>query len=179
MGGAAGGAAAPFATDPGMVFPNGLAFTAGGDLLVTDSAAGTVFKVTPAGAVTPWITDALLAGQKDFCGAGLGSFDIGANGIAIDADGTVWVANNDKASIVKIPVSGGAAGAPELFAGPDCDALGGADGLVVDADGSLIGLAIGEVGGQRSLFVTSFALLTASAGEPAHPALLARPLPAP
>ena len=206
-----GGAAVAFATDPGMVFPNGLAFDAGGDLLVTDSAAGAVLRISPAGDVSPWASDPVLTGQKDFCGPGLGSFDIGANGIAVGAAGARYGATNPHASSVGVPVlAGGAAGAPEIVAGPDCDALGGADGLVVDADGSLLvalnrlnrivrvgaggsvtvvaeggvldfpaSLAIADVGGERSLLVTSFALATASAGRAAHPALVAMPLPAP
>jgi sugar lactone lactonase YvrE len=50
----------------------------------------------------------------------------------------VYVANNDKGSIIKIPVlADGSAGTPEIVAGPDCERLGGADGLARASDGSL------------------------------------------
>lgn len=134
---AAGGDAALFASAPDMVFPNGLAFASDGALLVTDSAKGAVFRVATDGTVAPWLVDPSLSGQVDFCGPDLGSFDIGANGIAITG-GAVFVANNDRGSIVRIPIEGdGSAGPAELFVAPDCDRLGGADGLVADASGNL------------------------------------------
>jgi sugar lactone lactonase YvrE len=50
----------------------------------------------------------------------------------------VYVANNDKGSIVKIPIEAdGSAGAPSELVAPDCAALGGADGLALGPDGSL------------------------------------------
>src|SRR5438270_833058 len=123
---AAGAPETLFAKHPEMVIPNGLVFDAAGQLYVTDSAAGAVFVVSRAGEVQKWLTDALLTGGKDSCGAGKGvvvPFDIGANGVAIK-DGALYVTNTDKGSIVRIPIqSNGAAGAPSLFAGPSCDDL--------------------------------------------------------
>ena len=134
----AGGAAKLFGSDPGMAFPNGIVVTGDGSLLVTDSAAGAVFQVSTTGQVSTWLADDLLKGQLDYCGPDLNTFDIGANGIALRGN-DVLVANNDLGSIVRIPVlAGGKAGVPEVYAGPDCDNLGGADGLAVDADGTLL-----------------------------------------
>jgi len=48
--------------------------------------------------------------------------------------------NTDRASIIRVPImKDGSAGKPELFVGPDCNNLNGADGAVVDNnDGSMI-----------------------------------------
>jgi sugar lactone lactonase YvrE len=66
--------------------------------------------------------------------------DIGANGMAFDKNGTsVFVVNTDRASIIRVPImKDGSAGKPELFVGPDCKNLNGADGIVLDKDGSII-----------------------------------------
>jgi hypothetical protein len=138
---AAGAAATLFASHPEMAFPNGLAFADDGQLYVTDSAAGAVFRIAPDGAVSKWLADPLLAGGKDFCGEGHGvgvPFDIGANGIAIDGD-TIYVTNTDRASIVRIPIAAdGSAGTPSALVASSCDALSGADGLAIAPDGELI-----------------------------------------
>jgi sugar lactone lactonase YvrE len=200
---AGGGAAELFASGPELAFPNGLAFDAAGVLYVTDSALGAVQRVRPDGSVQSVVTDPLLAGQKDFCGPDLNTFDIGANGIAL-GDGVIYVANNDKGSIVTIPLADdGTAGAPSELVPPDCDRLGGADGLALGADGSLFVavnrqnrlvrvapdastevIAEGGVldfpaslalaGGE--LWVTSFALGAALAGGAPKPALVRLPL---
>jgi sugar lactone lactonase YvrE len=136
----AGGAATLFASDPGMTFPNGLAFDGAGDLFVTDSASGTIFKVDGGnGNVSTWLAaDPLLVGAKDNCPMAATPFDIGANGIVVTGT-DVYVANTNLASVVKVPVAGGGmAGAAALFAGPDCATLGGADGLALDGDGTLL-----------------------------------------
>jgi sugar lactone lactonase YvrE len=66
--------------------------------------------------------------------------DIGANGIAFDKNDTsLFVANTDRASIIRVPImKNGSAGKPELFVGPDCKNLNGADGIILDKDGSII-----------------------------------------
>lgn len=196
---AAGGEATLFASDPGMVFPNGLVFQPNGTLLVTDSAAGVIFAVSPAGHVATWATSDLLQGKKDFCGPDLNTFDVGANGIALARD-AAYVANNDRGSIVRIPIrDDGSAGTAEIFVEPNCATLGGADGIVLDTDGSLLvavnrqdrlvrigqdgSLAVVSEGGRldfpaslairdRSLLVTSFAFGRASSNTNPKPALV-------
>jgi len=123
-------AAVPFAADPAFAFPNGLVFAASGNLLVSDSS-GVIHEVTPLGVVSEWLADPLLQGVADNCPNAVTPFPIGTNGIVVDG-GNVYVANTNMATIVRIPVMGdGSAGTPELFAGPDCNTLGGADGLAI------------------------------------------------
>jgi sugar lactone lactonase YvrE len=62
---------------------------------------------------------------------------IGANGIAHDAK-NVYVTNTDYGRIIAVPIAAdGSAGTPSILK-EDCASLGGADGLVVDADGSFV-----------------------------------------
>jgi sugar lactone lactonase YvrE len=136
-----GAPATLYAKHPEMLFPNGLVFDETGQLYVTDSAAGAVFRVSPTGEVTKWAAGPLLTGGKDGCGAGNGvgvPFDIGANGIVID-NGAVVVTNTDRGSLVRIQIqSDGSAGPPTAIAGPSCADLNGADGLAVARNGDFI-----------------------------------------
>lgn len=198
---AGGGDATLFATDPMMVFPNGLEFDSSGELYVTDAGSGIVFRVSSAGVAEIFLQDALLLGDKTICGNDNALFDVGANGIAVTPS-DVFVANTDQASIVRIPIEArGAAGVPEVFAGPDCATLGGIDGIALAADGSFYAAlnrqnkiakvsATGAVTvvvddpqldfpasvslspAEDALYITNFALENALAGNPANPALL-------
>lgn len=196
----AGGASVLFAKDAALPFPNALAFDADGSLFATDSGTGSVFRIDGAGHAERWATGDLLTGKKYTCGAGLGpGFDIGANGIVVERD-AVYVVNTDKAILVKIARdAAGKAGAPSIFAGPDCTNLGGADGLARAPDGSFVvainrqdKLARVTTGGAvetfasgppldfpaslayrgADLYITNFALFTASTGKPTAPGLL-------
>jgi sugar lactone lactonase YvrE len=201
---ATGGDATLFAEDAGLTFPNGLVFNPKGELFVTDSVAGAIFRINPDGSsVTQWVTDPLLMGDATSkCASGLG-FPLGANGLVL-SDDAFFVANLDKGSIVKVAInSDGSAGAVSEHASADCAALGGADGMALDEDGSLIvalngqnaiarvgtdgkvtqlfkggdlgapaSVAIGMVGGARSLFITNAAF----GGPPQVPGLLTFPL---
>jgi hypothetical protein len=198
----AGGDASLFAKDPKMVFPNGLVFDSAGALFVTDSAAGTIFKVARSGAVTPWAASALLAGDPAQCGGSGNPFPIGANGLA-ERGGAFFATNTDKGSIVRIAINpDGSAGAPAIAVGPDCAALAGADGVTVDPRGDLVvavnrqdkvvrvtkagGIDAVTTGGPvdfpaslawdgTTMISTNFALAKASTGKPAKPGLLATP----
>ena len=200
--GAAGGEASLFAKDPKMVFPNGLVFDSAGELFVTDSAAGAIFEVARSGAVTPWASSALLAGDPAQCGGSGNPFPIGANGLA-ERGGALFATNTDKGSIVRVAIDpDGSAGAPAIAFGPDCAALAGADGLTVDSRGDFVvavnrqdkvvrvaktgGIDVVATGGQvdfpaslawsgTTMISTSFALAKASSGKPARPGLLAIP----
>ena len=111
-------------------FPNGLAFDNRGDLFVTDSALGTIWRISRwGGAATAWLQSPLLAGDP------INGFGTGANGIAF-WHGDVYVSNSDRMSIVRVPVNrDGSAGTPTIYAsGP---AIGYADGIAFDALGSL------------------------------------------
>ena len=197
---ATGGAATLFAKDPEMVFPNGFADDGAGGMFVTDSAAGAVFTLSATGQLHKWISDPSLTGATDFCGKGVGAgFDIGANGIA-RVGRTLYVANNDRAQVVSILIKDdGSPGEAKILVGPDCETIGGADGLVVAPDGGLILaanrinklVAVSLEGKLRviaagppldfpasvvfnggSLIATNFALANASAGKPAQPGLI-------
>lgn len=138
--GTAGTPAKLFAKHPEMAFPNGLAFDGAGQLYVTDSAAGAVFRVSPTGEATKWAAGPLLTGAKDTCGEGKGvgvPFDIGANGIVFDRD-AVYVTNTDRGSLVRIPIQAdGSAGTPSTLVEPSCD-LNGADGLAIAPNGDFV-----------------------------------------
>ncbi|MEZ4295860.1 MAG: SMP-30/gluconolactonase/LRE family protein [Polyangiaceae bacterium] len=136
---AAGGEATLFASNPNMVFPNGLAWDDKGSLYVTGSAYGGVFKIAPDGTTTAWVKDDLLAGDPPACGQPADALSVGANGLVWTKD-ALFIASSDQGLVAKVPVlADGSAGAVEVLAGPDCDNLGGLDGITLDDDGSLVG----------------------------------------
>jgi sugar lactone lactonase YvrE len=101
-------------------FPNDLVFDKAGNLFVTDSYLGEIWKVSPSGEVEAWLLDRLLDPL----------FAYGANGIEFDR-GDLFVANTDQGSIVRIRM--GRKGGPphaELFV--QSPVLVGADGISFD-----------------------------------------------
>jgi sugar lactone lactonase YvrE len=196
---AAGGQATLFAKHAALPFPNGLAFDRQGDLFVTDSGTGSVFRITSDGSAERWAKGEALNGDKEACDKAGPGFAIGANGIVVEPD-AVYVSNLDQATLVKIPrEASGRAGAPVVIAGPDCAALGGADGLARAPDGSFVVainrqnklVRVRESGSVetlasgapfdfpasvafrgQSLFTTNFALRNASSGKPAAAGLV-------
>lgn len=101
-------------------FPNDLVFDKDGNLFVTDSYLGEIWKVSKIGEAKVWLQDPLLAPV----------FAYGANGIAIDGD-DLFVVNTDQATVVRIKV--GDENRPphaEVFAGSPL--LFGADGISFD-----------------------------------------------
>jgi len=122
------GASSVFMTVTGSSGLNALTFDKAGNVYVTDSFQGIIWKTGPGGgAGTALVTDDLLktTGVPPF----------GANGIEFnDAGDTLFVANTGNDTIVKIPVaSDGTPGKPEIFV----NSINGADGLVFDRDGNL------------------------------------------
>lgn len=107
--------------DPGSG-PNALTFDQAGNVYISDSFEGIIWKTGPAGgAATKWAVSPLLAttGKPPF----------GANGIAFNNGfNAMFVANTGNDTIVKIPVSGGVAGTPVEFT----NSINGADGLAID-----------------------------------------------
>jgi sugar lactone lactonase YvrE len=92
------GAAARFS------LPVGVAVDAAGNVFVTDSASHTVRKITPAGAVTTFAGLAGTPGTSD--GTGSGARFTSPSGIAIDADGDIYVADTGNRTIRKITAAG-------------------------------------------------------------------------
>jgi sugar lactone lactonase YvrE len=101
---------------------NALTFDSSGNVYVSDSFQGIIWKTGPSGgAPTAWVTDPLLLPN------GIPPF--GANGLAFNRAGNaLFVANTANDSIVKIPVTGGTPGTPQALV----YGINGADGIVID-----------------------------------------------
>ena len=101
---------------------NALTFDAVGNVYVSDSFNGIIWKTGPGGGVaTAWVTSPLLqtTGVPPF----------GANGLGFNKHGdALFVANTGNDTVVKIPVTGGIPGTPAVFV----NSINGADGLVLD-----------------------------------------------
>jgi hypothetical protein len=128
------GEAQPFITlpaslpHPGGSGLNDLTFDRAGNVYVSDSSQGIVWKAPPNGGVaTIWIDDPLLrtTGVPPF----------GANGLRFNREGSaLFVANTGNDTVVQIPVVGNdPGGPPKIFA----QAINGADGLLVDERGNV------------------------------------------
>jgi streptogramin lyase len=129
-----------------MAFPNGLTFDRRGNLYVTDSALGAVWRLSSGGELELWAQTALLVGTGDF---GLG-VPIGANGILFQPGrsggggaaggqaGRLLVANTEVGRLVEIAVrpDGSAGGAATVAEG---GALVGLDGIAADQQGRVFG----------------------------------------
>jgi sugar lactone lactonase YvrE len=80
-----------------IAIPNGLAFDTRGNLFVTDSAAGAIWRIPWGGSASIWLQDAALSGDGSL---GLG-VPLGANGIAI-RNGQLTVTNTERHTILAI-----------------------------------------------------------------------------
>lgn len=122
-------------------FPNDLTLDQRGNLYVTDTFGGAVWRIPPGGAAQLWAQHELLEGDGSF---GLG-FPIGANGIALRGNRLV-VATTERGLLVDIPVNpDGSAGTPTTLA--QAPELVGTDGIAVDVHGNVYA----GVGGQDAL----------------------------
>jgi sugar lactone lactonase YvrE len=105
---------------------NAMTFDSSGNVYVSDSFKGAVWK-SPAGGTgatpqtTPWVQNTLLTTTGDP--------PFGANGLAFNKAGNIlFVANTGNDTIVQIPVTGGTPGTPTTFV----NSINGADGLIID-----------------------------------------------
>ncbi len=115
-------------------FPNDLTFDRAGNMYITESISGSVYKVE-AGSTTAqlWVQDPLLVGDVDVSPV---PFPIGANGITYDDEAeTVIVANSQVPAIIEIADDGGQAGAISVIAAGEH--LRGADGIALDKQGDV------------------------------------------
>ena len=113
------------ATLPEGSFPNGVAFK-DGYLYVSDSDLATIWKIDGYGNVDSWLEDSRLAPTKG----------IGANGIAFDDAGDLWIAVSDSGSILRVPrAADGSAMTPVLV--KQSASLKTADGVAFDVNGDL------------------------------------------
>jgi sugar lactone lactonase YvrE len=103
------GASSVFMTAPGNAFLNGLTFDRAGNVYVSDSIQGTIWKAgLHGGPAVAWVSDPLLTST--------GFPPFGANGVEFNNAGdTLFVANTGNSAIIKIPVVNGAAGKPVVF----------------------------------------------------------------
>ncbi|MBB5463469.1 SMP-30/gluconolactonase/LRE family protein [Paraburkholderia sp. Cpub6] len=121
------GAASVFMTvtgnHPGL---DGMTFDAAGNVYVTDSHQGIIWKTGPGGGeALAWVKSPLLSPARP-------APRIGANGLAFNNERTaLFVANTANDTIVKIPVTGATLepGTPEVFVNR---VGGGPDGLIID-----------------------------------------------
>jgi sugar lactone lactonase YvrE len=117
---------------PGAI-PNDLVFDVVGNLYVTDSGLGQIWKINSQGQATVWFKDPLLLGDPSNPVAGA---PLGANGIAFDRFRRhLYVCNTDFGRIVRIDFHHGQAQGIETVT--TSSLLRGADGIAVDALGIL------------------------------------------
>jgi sugar lactone lactonase YvrE len=118
------GAATVFATIPGgaAAGPNAIAFDRAGNVYISDSFQGVIWRTGPmGGAPVAWVSSPLLTTT--------GTPPFGANGLDFNRRETaLFVANTGNDQVIRIPVAAGAPGAPEVFV----NSINGADGLILD-----------------------------------------------
>jgi DNA-binding beta-propeller fold protein YncE len=121
------GAASVFAQAPAGSGLNALTFDRAGNVYISDSFQGILWRTGPmGGAPAAWVTSDLLRTT--------GFPPFGANGLDFNRDESVlFVANTGNDTIVRIPVVAGAPGTPEVFT----NGVNGADGLILDRDDNL------------------------------------------
>jgi sugar lactone lactonase YvrE len=137
-----------------LAFANGLAFDKQGNLYVTESWTGTIWRITRDGDLNAWFRHPSLEGTGALAPTGRPT---GANGIAYH-DGTLYVANSEQFSLVAVPITpSGEPGTPstvivfdpiEVSPGVVVPAI--ADGVALDVQGDiyvtlLLGNAIARV----------------------------------
>jgi sugar lactone lactonase YvrE len=106
---------------------NGLAFDKRGNLYVTDSRLGAIWRVPRGESAEVWLQDPLLTGDGS-----LGLF-LGANGIAF-RHGLLYVTNTERRTLLTVPArTDGTAGAPAVFT--TFPAAFNPDGLAFDVHG--------------------------------------------
>lgn len=122
-----------------MVIPNGVALDKQGDLFVSDSVLGAIWRVPlkESGSADIWFQHELVAGCTPD--------DFGANGVAF-WKGDLYVANTGRGALIKVPVApDGSPGEPTIVAGnTDCEPTGlfGMDGITFDVHGNVYALLV-------------------------------------
>lgn len=124
------GKASVFTTIPGgaNAGPNVLTFDAAGNVYISDSFQGIIWRTGPdGGAAAAWAQSPLLATT--------GVPPFGANGLAFNnARTSLFVANTGNDTVVRIPVdAAGNAGTAEVFV----NSINGADGLIIDDEDNI------------------------------------------
>jgi sugar lactone lactonase YvrE len=122
------GTAQRFAALDEQGLPNAIVVDRSGNLLVSDSFLGKIWRITPDGEVSVWAEDDLLLGAAEESPIGLA---VGANGMAFGKDDALYVANSDFGRLVRVRVNpDGSAGS--IKAVLEDEGLKGADGIAFD-----------------------------------------------
>lgn len=121
------GDATVFMTVTGGAGLNALTFDQQGNVYVSDSFQGIIWKTgAKGGAGIPWVKDSLLATS--------GVPPFGANGLDFNSNGSeLFVANTGNDQIIEIPVMGANAGTPKVLV----NSINGADGLILDSNDNI------------------------------------------
>jgi sugar lactone lactonase YvrE len=114
--------------------PSGIAVDSGGNVYVADSHNATIRKVAPNGTATTLAGTAGVTGSADGAGAAA-QFSL-LTGVAVDASGTVYVADAGNYSIRKISPSG-AVTTLAVIGGMNVEGMYSTLGVAVDAGGNL------------------------------------------
>ena len=112
-----------------MAFPNGLAFDARGNLYVSSSSDGRIYRAGPGGKLEVFSDAEALKSHHPH-----GQFRIGVNGLAFDKSGNLYISNTDDGTIMRMALT------PQGRAGAITDVakgLEGADGIEFDDRGNL------------------------------------------
>jgi sugar lactone lactonase YvrE len=106
---------------------NGLTFDRAGNVYISDSFQGIIWRTGPnGGAALAWVNDPLLRTT------GVPAF--GANGVEFNnAQDALFVANTGDDRLIRIPFAGGVAGTPTQFT----NSINGADGIAIDEDDNI------------------------------------------
>jgi sugar lactone lactonase YvrE len=121
------GSASVFMTVSGGALMNGVTFDKAGNVYVSDSAQGIIWKTGPRGGPgAAWVSDPLLRTT--------GFPPFGANGIEFNNSGNaLFVANTGNNTILKIEVTNGVPGKPRVLA----NSVTSADGIAVDRNDNI------------------------------------------
>jgi sugar lactone lactonase YvrE len=149
-----------------IVLANAIAFDKRGNMYVTDSAAGAVYRIPErGGSAELWLQDSTLEGTG-ILDVGI---PIGANGI-VYRQGALYVSNTEKGSIVEIPIlRNGAAGVPSVVV--EDGAIFGIDGIALDVHGDIYAAIIAQSAVRKISLGSSISFETLGEGGPGSPVL--------
>jgi sugar lactone lactonase YvrE len=129
------GASTVFMTVTGSSRLNAMAFDKTGNVYVSDSAQGIIWKARSGGGVGQiWVQSPLLLPFTGTLPNVKAIPPSGANGLQFTQKGdALLVANTANDQLIRIPVADDAPGIPEIFV----NSINGADGLVIDRQGNI------------------------------------------
>ena len=126
------GASTAFMTlrDPAKSGLNALTFDKGGNVYVSDSFQGIIWKTSPHGGEgVAWTQSPLLVPFASTIPGVTAVPPFGANGLQFNTKGdSLFVANTANDQVIRIPVVNGTPGTAEIFV----NSINGADGLIID-----------------------------------------------